>query len=94
MTLWKTDALFGNSLIGLFRWSNRELDKTGFNGPSGAHKQPWTFVLYQSEVKNKYASLPKKKSSKVMNPYVERLAGRLETIKNRLAQTFFKLPLL
>jgi hypothetical protein len=62
MTLWKTDALFEDSLTGLFRASNRNLIKQASTAPSG-HKQPWTFcVVSNPEVKTNTRRWEKKSS--------------------------------
>jgi hypothetical protein len=49
MTLWTTDAVREFSDRAVPR-EVVELNKNSFDGPSGAHKQPWTFVWYQIQI--------------------------------------------
>jgi hypothetical protein len=67
MTLWKTDALFEDSLTGLFRASNRNLIKQ-LQRPLQGTSNPGHFVLYQIQRLKQIRVAGKKKSSKVMNP--------------------------
>jgi hypothetical protein len=78
MTLWKTDALFGNSLTGLFQVIENLIKR---KRPLQRTSNPGHFVLYQIQrLKKQIRIAAEEEELESYESYVERLAGRLKPL--------------